>query len=406
MKKLKTIKDLPVDGKTVIVRVDFNVSIGSDGVVDAFEDYRLTFALPTLHALRQRRCRLVLLTHLGRPKKKEGAGTAQTWDLEPVHYRLQQLLSEEVVRANHLYGLDVKAQIAALEPGGVLLLPNSRLDERETKASPTLARDLASLAEAYVNEAFSVCHRAHTSVALLPRLLPACAGLRTAAEVKTLSALRDQPEHPYVAIVSGAKIVTKVGLLRDLLQKVDYLCVGGRIANIFLCAQGKHQAAYCDEEEVAIARELLAQAGSKLIVPTDVVIRSGQGDSGVATLNVAAVSTATVSVDEVPADAAGIWDIGPNSVAQILKVCQGAKTVLWNGPVGMCEVEAYAKGTEALAKGLAQIKAYRVVGGGDTVTVLERLRLVEAYDHVSVGGGAMLAFLEGKPMPGLEPLYD
>lgn len=390
-KSLRTLDSLPVDGKTVLVRVDFNVAVGSDARVDTAEDYRIEATLPTLQELQQRRCRVVLLTHFG---EEEGGSAA--W--EPVHRRLEELLHEEVVPGRALYGNRVETQIHSLEPGGMLLLPNVRDDARELHPSETFGRQLASLAEAYVNEAFSASHRDHTSLTVLPKLLPSAAGRRTELEIATLQRLQTHVERPYVAIISGAKTSTKIDLLRQLVPRIDSLAVGGRIANVLLAARLRQgfggQAAGSETDELVLAHELLASAGDKLLLPVDVVVGQDSGDGA-----------QTIAVEELATSAQPVWDIGAKSVAAILTKCAGAKTVLWNGPVGRFEVPAYAVGTRQLAQGLAGQAAWRVVGGGDTVVEIEKAGLVEKFDHVSVGGGALVAYLEGKPLPGLVPLY-
>lgn len=387
-KSLRTLDSLPVDGKTVVVRVDFNVAVGNDKQVDTTEDYRIEAALPTLQELQQRRCRIVLLTHFG---KEEGGSAAY----QPVHRRLEDLLHEEVVEGRVLYGDRVETQIHSLEPGGMLLLPNVRDDARELQPNETFGRQLAHLAGAYVNEAFSASHRDHTSLTILPKLLPSAAGRRTELEIATLQRLQTKAERPYVAIISGAKTSTKIDLLRQLLPRVDVMCLGGRIANVLLAASQSATTEKIEPAELQLAQELLKLAGDKLLLPVDVVVGAEDG-----------TGARTVAVAELKTGQEPVWDIGAQSVAAILAKCAEAKTVLWNGPVGRFEVPAYAAGTRQLAEGLAEQTAWRVVGGGDTVVEIERARLVEKFDHVSVGGGALVAYLEGKPLPGLVPLYE
>lgn len=386
-KSLRTLDSLPVDGKTVLVRVDFNVAVGDDARVDTTEDYRIEAALPTLQELQQRRCRIVLLTHFG---KEEGGSAAY----QPVHRRLEDLLHEEVVEGRVLYGDRVETQIHSLEPGGMLLLPNVRDDARELQSNETFGRQLAHLAEAYVNEAFSASHRDHTSLTVLPKLLPSAAGRRMELEIATLQRLQTKAERPYVAIISGAKTSTKIDLLRQLLPRVDVLAVGGRIANVLLAAAGSATTEKIEPAELQLAQELFTLAGDKLLLPEDAVIGAEDG-----------TGARTIAVAELKTISEPVWDIGSKSVAAILLKCATAKTVLWNGPVGRFEVPAYAVGTRQLAQGLAEQTAWRVVGGGDTVVEIEKARLIEKFDHVSVGGGALVAFLEGKTLPGLVPLY-
>lgn len=365
-RKLRTMDDIPLDGKRVLLRVDFNVSMGNDGKVDNNEDYRIEAAVPTIEELMQRRCRVILLTHYEEDGKQVTAD-----DLVPIHHRLQDLLHEDVRLLKHLYGSDVEAVVSAMEPGSAVLLPNIRSDQREMHPNEKFAHDLAQHADIYINEAFSVSHRDHTSVTLLPKLLTSAAGRRTVIEVKALGRLVNKPAHPYVAIVSGIKIDTKIAMLRQLLAHVDKVCLGGRIANVLLAAQGEFSAENFTPEEIASAKELLQLAHEKFVLPQD----------------------------------GGEFDIGPQSVRQIIAACANAKTIMWNGPVGKFEDPAYAMGTKQVAENLAASSAYRVVGGGDTLNALEQFRLITKFDHVSVGGGAMIAFLEGKKLPGLEPLY-
>lgn len=391
-RRLRTMDDVPLDGKRVLVRVDLNVSVGDDGKVDSLEDYRIEAALPTIEELMQRRCRVILVTHRGSPLQN-----ANEVDVGPLHRRLQELLKQEVKRTRTLLGSDVDAIVDGLEPGGAVLLPNIRTDAREEANNPQFARQLSQHADAFVNEAFSVSHRAHASLSFVAPLLHSCAGRRLVLEVRNLERLRSNPERPYVALVSGAKIRTKIGMLYDLLAHVDTLCVGGQLANVFLAVQGKHpRQGFFTDDDLAVARRLLDEKSDKIILPSDVVIGSRSGE-GVAS---------KVSVDEIPDDVECACDIGSQTVAKFLALCRQAKTIMWNGPMGLFEVPAYAESTSLLARELARMPAFRVVGGGDTVNALERERVIEQFDHVSVGGGAMVAFLEGKRLPGLEPLYD
>ncbi len=382
--------DIPLDGKRVIVRVDFNVTIGKDGKVGDTEDYRIEAALSTINELQQRRCKILLLSHQGRPQDNP-----EDADMSPVHKRLEYLLQEEVRMLPKLYGSGVDAVVSGMEQGSIALYPNVRTDDREENVNEKFGKDLAQVGEAYINEAFSVSHRDHTSVSLLPRLMMSCAGRRTVQEVQELDKLRQNPQRPYVAIVSGAKIETKVALIRKLLEEVDTVCVGGQIANIFLAAQGKWKHSSMPKEEITLAKELLELGGFKLLIPSDVIVGEKDG-----------TNVQTVSVESIPTDASGLWDIGPQSTKAILDVCRTAKTIMWNGPLGMCEVQAYADSTKQLAELLPQLPAHAVVGGGDTVNALKAYKVINKYGHVSVGGGAMVAFLDGSEMPGLTPLYS
>lgn len=385
---LRTMDDVPLGGKRVIVRVDFNVSAGEDGVIDATEDFRIEAALPTIQELRQARCKVLLMAHLGRPGEDESVLSMDT-----IAKRLSRLLQEDVRMLPKLYGSQVESIVQGMDHGEVALFPNVRLDQRETSVNEGFAQEMASCADAYVNEAFSVSHRAHTSVSLLPTKLPSAAGRRTMLEVDVLSRLRSHPEHPYIAITSGAKITTKIGILEFLLSQVDTMCVGGKIANVFLAAQGILQADLYPADEIAVAKHLLESYADKIIVPLDIVIGNDDGSY-----------VQTINAGHIAESVGGVWDIGPKSIAQIQAACENAKTIIWNGPVGRVEIPAYMEGTKSLVNFLAMHSAYRVIGGGDTVNVLETMKKVAMFNHVSVGGGAMLEFLEGKRMPGLEPL--
>lgn len=391
MATLRTMDDLPLDGKRVLVRVDFNVSIGADGKVDATEDFRLEAALETIQELQQCRCRVLLLTHLGRPKEH---GSSET-DMSPIRRRLEVLLGEEVREIPALYGQAVTAIVDSMEPGTVALLSNIRLDEREETGNQRFAHQLAENADAFVSEAFSVAHRAHTSVAFLPQELPSCAGRRTVLEITQLSRLFASVEQPYVAILGGAKIATKIGMIHDLLGKVDALCLGGQLANIFLAALGHYPRDKFNADDIAAAQYILEQGREKLVLPVDLV--TGNDDGSV---------TKVVGVQEIPEDIGGLYDIGPKTLGIYLERLRQAKTIMWNGPVGQFEVPPYAVSSRALAKEIATMSAFRVVGGGNTVNLLEEEKVVNKYDHVSIGGGAMVAFLEGKKLPGLAVLYD
>lgn len=384
---LRTMDDVPLGGKRVIVRVDFNVTAGEDGVVDPTEDYRIEAALPTIQELRQQRCKVLLMAHLGRPGEDESV-----LSMDAISHRLAKLLQEDVRMLPKLYGPQVESIVQGMGQGEVALFPNVRLDEREMSINERFADEMASCGDAYVNEAFSVSHRAHTSISLLPHKLPSAAGRRTVLEVEVLSRLRSNPEHPYIAITSGAKITTKIGILEFLLSQVDRMCVGGRIGNVFLAAQGILQPDSFPVDEIAVAKHLLESYGEKIIVPSDIVIGNDDGSY-----------VQTIDAGHIPEHIGGVWDIGPKSVDRIIAACNGAKTIIWNGPVGRVEVPAYERGTASLVNYLASHSAYRVIGGGDTVNVLEKMNKIEAFNHVSVGGGAMLEFLEGKRMPGLEP---
>lgn len=405
MVNLRTMDDIPLDGKRVLVRLDLNVSVGDDGKVDMDEDYRIEASIPTLEELQQRRCKVIIVTHLGRPY---GSGPTDL-NMQPVLDQLQDLLRDHVRLAPVLYGSGAQAVIDGMQQGEVAMLPNVRSDLRESENDKKFAKSIAELGEAYVNEAFSVCHRAHTSVVGLPEFLPSCAGRRLVLEVAALDKLRVDPEKPYLAIVSGAKIETKVGMLKALADQVDKIFVGGRIANVLFEATGKHEAVKEHKNVLKEAREVAQLLGDKLMLPIDVVIgpefeRDAQGNpSHIKEGDTRQVQT--ISADNLPDDLNAIWDIGEKTVDMVVEEAKKAKTIMWNGPVGAFEVGPYGNGTRALVNRLAEIStAHRVIGGGDTVKALEQEKVLRQYDHVSVGGGAMVAYLEGVELPGLAPL--
>jgi len=389
-RRLVTMSDLPLDGRRVLLRVDFNISFGDDGEVDAFEDFRIKATLPTIEELIQRRCKIIILPRRGRPEENPDEA-----DLTPIHQRLEELLHEKVIQTKQFSGSAVEAVVTGLSAGGLVMLPNVRIDQRELSLNEQFAQELASVADIYINEAFSGSHRRRTSLEIIPQFLPACAGRRTELEVTELNKLKLHPARPYVAIVSGGKINTKVKLLESLLQVVDTLYVAGKIGNVLLAARGDVPTAIFSEVELVDAGRVLALKSAKLILPVDVVTGSEDGEQGVKTFLSKAV----------PADVTGLWDIGPVSIDQLVAGATQAKTVLWNGPVGRFETQAYAVGTRELAIRLAALDNHRVVGGGDTVIALEQAHVRAKFNHVSIGGGAMLDYLEGRELPGLKPLY-
>ncbi len=389
-RRLRTLDDVEVTGKRVIVRADFNVATDKNGSVSEAEDYRIRTSVPTLQELIEKEAKVIIL-----PRRGRDDDPPEGLNLTPVHVRLEELLGKPVEKASALTGSDVATQTQVMSPGTVLMLPNVRGDARESAVDESFASELAELAEVYVNEAFGEAHRAHTSLTLLPGKLPAAAGRRVELEVAALSKVLEGVERPYVVLASGAKLEDKIGMLRSLAEKADVLCIGGKIANVFLAATAKLSADQFRADDVAAAKSLADSAKKKLRLPLDIVTGSEDGQHYVRVVPVEQLEST------MPA-----WDIGPQTVQEFSKACQKAKTIVWNGPMGRVEVAAYMAGTTALAQELAQLSAYRIVGGGDTVTALQRAGLAEKFDHVSVGGGAMIAFLEGKRMPALEPLYE
>ncbi len=386
----KTIRDIEVSGKRVLVRVDFNVPI-KDGAVN--DDTRIRAALPTLTFLLDHGASLVLMSHLGRPK----GGPDPKYTMRPVVERLGELLGRPVQFAEDCVGPIAETAAAALQPGAVLLLENTRFHPTEEKNDLELARKMARLGDIFVNDAFGSAHRAHSSTEGVTRFLPAVAGFLMEKELAFLGKALDEPQRPFVAILGGAKISDKIGVIEALLAKVDALLIGGGMANTFLKAQGFDLAdSLVEEGSVDMARDLIARAGSKLLLPVDVVI----GDK----FDPAAASQ-TMPVADIPTGWR-VLDIGPASVALFQKALQPTRTVVWNGPMGVFEFPRFAVGTFAVAEVLAGLSAVTIIGGGDSAAAVEQAGLADKMTHISTGGGASLEFLEGKLLPGVEALLD
>ena len=391
----QTIRDVDVAGKRVLVRVDFNVPM-EDGSGRILDDLRIRAALPTIQYLREHGARVILCSHLGRPK----GSPDQTYTLAPVARRLSELLGAPVALTNDCVGPEAEAAAAALAEGGVLLLENVRFHAEEEKNDPAFARKLAALADVYVNDAFGTAHRAHASTEGVARLLPAVAGLLMEKEIDYLARVVAEPQRPLGAIIGGAKVSDKMAVLGNLLTKADVLVIGGGMANTFLKAQGYAVGeSLLEDDQLDTARTVLQEAkqrGVRLLLPVDVVV----ADRFAADAN-----TQTVGIDAVP-DGWRILDVGPESVEAYAAALQGCKTVVWNGPLGATEFPPFAKGSEALARALAELDAVTIVGGGETAALLEEAGLAERFDHISTGGGAFLEFLEGRELPGVAALRD
>ena len=386
----KTVKDIDVKGKRVLVRVDFNVPLAGGEVAD---DTRIRAALPTIWYLLNQGAAVILISHLGRPKGE----VREDLRMDPVARRLSELLGQDVVKVDDCIGPDVEAAAARLNPGEVLLLENLRFHKEERENDPTFAAKLAALAELYVNDAFGAAHRAHASVSGVPAYLPAVAGFLMEKELNFLGAALERPEHPFVAILGGAKISDKISLVENLLSKVDTLLIGGGMANTFLKAQGYEVGeSLVEEESLPLAREIVAKAGKRLVLPSDVVVADAFD---------AQARAKTVGVDEVPTGWR-ILDIGPKTVELFGERLALAKTVVWNGPMGVFEFPRFAQGTVAIAQKLAQIEAMTIIGGGDTAAAVRQAGQADKMSHISTGGGASLEFLEGKTLPGVAALED
>ena len=393
-RRYRTLDDLDVAGKRVLVRLDLNVPLDGGRVAD---DTRIAASLPTVRELLERGATLFLMSHLGRPK----GGPDDAYRLGPVAERMAELLGREVrYRPTPGPGSpEQQAFVVEAPPGSVTLLENTRFDARETKNDPELARTLASYADVYVNDAFGSAHRAHASTEGVARLLPSAAGRLMLAETEALSRLVDRPERPFVVVLGGAKVSDKLGVIRSLLGKADSLLVGGAMAYTFVKAQGGEVGGSLVEEEMlGTARELIEQAAA-----ADVPLRLPE-DSVCAAAPSPGAERGVYPSDAIPAGLKGL-DIGPAAREAFTAALRGAKTVFWNGPMGVFEVEGFDEGTLAVARALASLEgAFTVVGGGDSVAAVNRAGVADAISHVSTGGGASLEFVENGDLPGLAVL--
>ncbi len=394
----KTIESVDVKGKRVLVRVDFNVPLDPEtGAIT--DDRRIIATLPTIRYLVNQSARVILVSHLGRPK----GGPDPKYRMDPVARRLEELLGQPVLKLDDTIGEEVQKTLSSLQPGQVALLENVRFYPQEEKNDPEFARALASLADLYVNDAFGTAHRAHASTAGVAQFLPAYAGFLMAKEVDYLSRVMEDPDRPFLAILGGAKVHDKIGVLRNLLSRVDSMIIAGGMAYTFFKALGKEIGkSLLDEQGVDLAKELLEGAektGKKILLPVDVVVAREFSNE---------TERRVVSVDQIPPDWMGM-DIGPESVQRFRQEILSARTLLWNGPVGVFELENFAVGSRKIAEALVEATergATSIVGGGDTAAAVEKFGLAEKMTHVSTGGGATLEFLEGKTLPGVAVLMD
>ena len=393
MNKL-TVKDLDVKGKRVFVRVDFNVPMDENQNIT--DDKRIRAALPTIQYLIDQGARVILASHLGRPKDQP----EDKFRMDPVAKRLAELLGKEVTKVDDCIGPEVETAVAGLKDGDVLLLENVRFYPGEKKNDPEFAKNLAGLAEIYVNDAFGAAHRAHASTAGIAQYLPAAAGFLLQKEIEVMGKALNDPERPFVAILGGAKVADKIGVINNLLQKVDTLIIGGGMAYTFLKAQGYEiGTSLLDADSLTLAKELMEAAkerGVKFLLPVDIVI---------ADRFAADAAYEVVRADQMRAGWMGM-DIGPQTVELFSQEIKTAKTVVWNGPMGVFEMPNFAKGTQAVAQVMADSDAITIIGGGDSAAAVEQAGLADKLSHVSTGGGASLEFLEGKALPGVEALND
>lgn len=388
----KSIRDIDVNGKKVFIRVDFNVPMDENQNIT--NDKRIRATLPTLNYLLENNAAIILACHVGRPKGQR----VPELSVKPIVARLSELLGKEVKYAEDCVGEVASKAAADLKPGEVLLLENLRYHNEETKNDPEFAKQLASLADVAVDDAFGVSHRAHASNAGIAQYVEVVGGFLIEKEIQFIGKALSNPERPFVAIIGGAKVSDKIGVISNLLEKADAVVIGGGMANTFLAAQGKGiGSSLFEEEKLPLAKELLAKAeekGVKVFLPAEVVV----ADKFAADAN-----HKTVSVDEVPAD----WMILDNKFSkECQEALENAKTIVWNGPMGVFEFDAFAHGTEDIAHAVAESTGISIVGGGDSIAALKKTGLSDKITHISTGGGATLEFLEGKPMPGIAAIAD
>ena len=393
----KSVEDIDVAGKRVLCRCDFNVPTKNGKITS---DKRIVAALPTIQYLVDHKAKVILCSHMGKPKGE----WKEELSLKVVAARLSELLGQDVIMAADVVGEDAKAKAAALKDGQVMLLENTRFMKGETKNDPELSRAMASLADVFVNDAFGTAHRAHSSTAGVADYLPAVCGYLVQKEVSIMGKALADPERPFVAILGGAKVSDKLNVINNLLEKVDTLIIGGGMAYTFLAAQGcSVGSSLVDNEKLDYCKDMMAKAkarGVKLLLPVDTVV----ADSFPSPID-AEIATQVVDSSAIPAGKMGL-DIGPKAQAEFAAAAKAAKTVVWNGPMGVFENPTLAKGTIAVAQALADSDAVTIVGGGDSAAACEQLGFADKITHISTGGGASLEFLEGLELPGIACLQD
>ena len=390
----KTVRDIDVKGKRVLVRCDFNVPYDENRVIT--DNRRIVAALPTIKYLIENNAKIILCSHLGRPKGE----VKPEFSLDIVAKELSRLLGKEVVLAKDVVGEDAKAKAAALKEGEVMLLENVRFEPGEEKNDENLSKEFASLADVYVNDAFGTAHRAHSSTTGVASYLPAVSGFLIEKELNFMGFALENPERPFMAILGGRKVSDKIGVIESLLEKVDVLMIGGAMAYTFFRAMGYTVGnSICEEDKIDLAKELMEKAktkGVKFMLPIDTKVGKEFSKD---------TESKVVKFSEIPDGWEG-FDIGPETIELYSKELANAKTVIWNGPVGLFEFDQFAVGTNAIAKILADLDAVTIVGGGDSAAAIEKAGLADKFTHISTGGGASLEFLEGKKLPGIEALQD
>lgn len=390
----KTVKDIDVKGKKVLVRVDFNVPLDENKNIT--DETRINAALPTIKYLLDNGAAVILCSHLGRPKGEFN----MKYSLAPVAARLKELFPGKVTFATDVIGDSAKAAVAAVKPGEIVLLENLRFHAEEEKNDPEFAKKLASYADIYVNDAFGTAHRAHASTAGVADYLPAVAGFLIGKELDIMGKALENPERPFVAILGGKKVSDKIGVINNLLDKVDTLIIGGAMAYTFFKAMGLETGkSLVEEDKVDLAKSLIEKAekkGVKMLLPVDTIVADKFGEDA---------KTENVDRDKIPEDMEGL-DIGLKTRELFASEIKNAKTVIWNGPMGVFEIEKFAGGTKAVAAAMAECKGITIIGGGDSAAAVEQLGYADKMTHISTGGGASLEFLEGLELPGVAALND
>ncbi len=391
----KTVKDIELQGKKVFVRCDFNVPLDENGNIT--DNRRIVAALPTIKYLLDQNCKIILASHLGRPKGEVNP----KFSLKPVANELSKLLGKEVKLAEDVVGPSAKELTSNVKEGEIVLLENVRFDAREEKNDESLSKEFASMAEIFVNDAFGTAHRAHSSTAGIAEFLPAVSGFLIEKELEFLGSALENPQRPFVAILGGAKVSDKLGVIESLLEKVDTLIIGGGMAYTFFKSMGYSVGkSICELDKLDLAKELMEKAKQKnvkLVLPVDNVIAKEITPDA---------ENKVIDSDNIPDDWEGL-DIGPKTVELFKEKLKDAKTIIWNGPVGFSEYEIFANGTRSIAQALAEKEdAVTIIGGGDSAAAIEKMGLSDKMTHISTGGGASLEFLEGKKLPGIECLLD
>ena len=391
----KTVRDIDLKNKKVFVRCDFNVPLDENGNIT--DNRRIVGALDTIKYLLEQNCKVILCSHLGRPKGE----VKPEFSLAPVAKELSKLLGKEVKLAKDVIGESAKELTSNMKDGDVVLLENVRFDSREEKNDSEFSKELASMAEIFVNDAFGTAHRAHSSTAGIAEYLPAVSGFLIEKELKFLGSALENPQKPFIAILGGKKVSDKIGVINSLLEKVDTLIIGGAMSYTFFKAQGYNVGdSICELDKLDLAKELMAKAkekGVKLMLPVDTKLGKEFDPN---------TETKIANWKEIPDGWMGL-DIGPETIKEYVKELESAKTVIWNGPVGLFEYDKFAEGTKSIAEKLASLNdVVTIMGGGDSAAAVEKMGLSDKFTHISTGGGASLEFLEGKKLPGIECLQD